>query len=63
MLLSIWDSFWIKLNSCEIKITVDSIILKGAVQCAKSASLVARGRTRRDDSLSAWGKGEMRFSH
>ena len=52
-LLSILDSFWIKLYSCEIKITVGcSIILNGpAVHWAKSASLFLRGKTRWSKSL------------
>jgi hypothetical protein len=51
-LLSILDSFWIKLYSCEIKITVGSIILNvAAVQWVKSASLFLNGKKRLSKSL------------
>jgi hypothetical protein len=61
-LLSILDSFWIKLYSCEIKITVGSIILNGpAVHWVKSASLFLRGKTRWSKFLPC-GIGETPFS-
>ena len=43
-LLDTSDSFWIILDSCEIKITVGSVILNGlAVHGSRSASLLFRG--------------------
>jgi hypothetical protein len=53
------DSFWIILDSCEIKITVGSVILNGlAVHGSRSASLFLR-----DSGKSLpYGKGETPFS-
>ena len=58
-LLVILGSFWIILNSCEIKITVGSVILNGlAVHGSRSASLFLR-----DSGKSLpYGKGETPFS-
>ena len=61
--LSILDSFWIKLYSCEIKITVGSIILNGtAVHWVKSASLFLSGKKKWSKSLPC-GIWETPFSH
>jgi hypothetical protein len=59
-LLVILGSFWIILNSCEIKITVGSVILNGlAVHGARSASLFFRGK----GMCPPYGIWETPFSH